>query len=497
METLRLKNYRKFEDTGEINLKPLTLLIGANSSGKSSFLKFFPLVKQTIRRHPNGVFLWYSDDVDFKDFDNTVKNGKNEIEINFTVIEKVGKTTNKINVSLTIAKQDEKTDFLKRLDLKVNDIEISVHFPVRSPRASRVRIFINGRSYEFDKCYLSNDHTIIPNILFRAGDKGFLSEIPFEVRDYLRSILKLEDESVTWQFREAYHNRDLIRKNIEKIMSKKSLDDIENIDHLMDNVILIGINRYLDSINSYFGSLANNITYIQPLRASAERYYRIQNIAIDEIDSHGDNLAMFLYSLDEDKKTELSDWLFDLFKFKLNIEPSGGHIEIQIEESPESGFKNLVDVGFGYSQTLPILASIWNSLRKKSRYRHYPFSIFRSQPNRFIVIEQPELHLHPRFITMFARMLILIISKYKDDGVKFIIETHSETLISQIGKCLYQNSEAEDKGISDEDISIVLFNAEKEGFSSNIHQTGYNSNGFLMEWPFGFFSGDILPDSFI
>ena len=70
MNTLRLKKYRCFEDTGDINLKPLTLLVGANSSGKSSFLKFFPLLKHSIGIRKNGVFLWYSDDVDFKDFKN-------------------------------------------------------------------------------------------------------------------------------------------------------------------------------------------------------------------------------------------------------------------------------------------------------------------------------------------------------------------------------------------------------------------------------------------
>ena len=82
MNTLRLKNYRCFEDTGDISLKPLTLLVGANSSGKSSFLKFFPLLKQSIGIRKTGVFLWYSDDVDFKDFKNTVRNGEGNIIIN-------------------------------------------------------------------------------------------------------------------------------------------------------------------------------------------------------------------------------------------------------------------------------------------------------------------------------------------------------------------------------------------------------------------------------
>ena len=48
MRSIRLKNFRSFEDTGRIELKPITILVGANSSGKSSFLRFFPLLRQTV-----------------------------------------------------------------------------------------------------------------------------------------------------------------------------------------------------------------------------------------------------------------------------------------------------------------------------------------------------------------------------------------------------------------------------------------------------------------
>lgn len=84
METLQLINYRRFKNTGVIHLKPITFLVGANSSGKSSFLKFFPLLKQSLGVNRNGTFLWYSTDVDFKDFQNTVHNGEGNIRIKFS-----------------------------------------------------------------------------------------------------------------------------------------------------------------------------------------------------------------------------------------------------------------------------------------------------------------------------------------------------------------------------------------------------------------------------
>lgn len=40
MRGIRLKNFRSFEDTGWIELRPITVLVGANSSGKSSFLRY-------------------------------------------------------------------------------------------------------------------------------------------------------------------------------------------------------------------------------------------------------------------------------------------------------------------------------------------------------------------------------------------------------------------------------------------------------------------------
>lgn len=48
MDSLRLKNFRCLEDTGMVDFAPLNILVGANSSGKSSFLKFFYLLKQTM-----------------------------------------------------------------------------------------------------------------------------------------------------------------------------------------------------------------------------------------------------------------------------------------------------------------------------------------------------------------------------------------------------------------------------------------------------------------
>lgn len=55
MINIRLRNFRSLKDTGIIELKPLSLLIGKNSSGKSSFLRFFPLIQQSLEESKHCI----------------------------------------------------------------------------------------------------------------------------------------------------------------------------------------------------------------------------------------------------------------------------------------------------------------------------------------------------------------------------------------------------------------------------------------------------------
>ena len=70
MDSIRIRNLRSLTDTEDIQIKPLTILVGKNSSGKSTFLRFFPLMKQTLSTKKNEPILWYSkENVDFGSFD--------------------------------------------------------------------------------------------------------------------------------------------------------------------------------------------------------------------------------------------------------------------------------------------------------------------------------------------------------------------------------------------------------------------------------------------
>ena len=132
METLRLTNYKCFEDTDTFCFKPINLLVGSNSSGKSSFLEFLALIKQSIGVRKNGALLWSSEDgVDSQDFRNTVRNGVGDITFTFKI--KTSKLSFSVpkdivfaNITLTIGQEDNKADYIKSIRIDCGDhIEIS------------------------------------------------------------------------------------------------------------------------------------------------------------------------------------------------------------------------------------------------------------------------------------------------------------------------------------------------------------------------------------
>lgn len=493
MNTLRLKNYRCFDDTGDISLKPITLLVGANSSGKSSFLKFFPLVKQSVGIKKNGVFLWYSDDVDFKDFKNTVKDGKGNIiigieqDIDNRMSESERKYHNKngikfngttVYIELTISGIDDNTDYLKHLSITFFDQKIDISFS----KTNKAKITINDEVFEIDT-YVNMQPAggLLPRIILLNNDGYYGSQF---LRDKISDYLNVKNSNAnSFAYDILFHSFLFLKKEDFSGIFKKKLKSktIANINKLNNLYLLYHIDEIIDMCDEGFSSVAINTSYVRPLRVTPERYYRYQNYSVDEIASDGKNLAMYFANLKEDELLEFQQWTLRLFGFELQPHKLEGHVEIEIREKNKDG-RNMVDIGFGYNQLLPILAIIWNALNKKQKRYYYSYMHERI---KFIVIEQPELHLHPRILSMFADMLSSVINdpNIKQNGsVRFIIETHSETLVNKIGS-LIQSSK-----LDKNNVNVVLFNAQNEGLNNYVEQTDYDSKGYLQNWPIGFFS---------
>jgi predicted ATPase len=101
-------------------------------------------------------------------------------------------------------------------------------------------------------------------------------------------------------------------------------------------------------------------------------------------------------------------------------------------------------------------------------------------PAPIVAIEQPELHLHPAHQAKLARMLAA--AAYASGGSRIVVETHSESLINGLGKLIYEGV------VRAEDVQIAIFDKDEETEETTVRLAGYNENGALHDWPYGFLS---------
>lgn len=491
MDKLRLRNYRCFDDTGDIELKPITLLLGANSSGKSSFIKFFPLLQQSLETRVDGLFLWDGQYVDFKNFKNTVRNGEGEIVIDYTIgyleaallYKRRVQIIKDVVVSMTLGEKEEYYDYLKELSISYNDVCVRYRFSKDGKSCSIEANGIKSAEYPSEKIRIEFNNNLLPSIRFDYEGKGFKISSPIsqfaltELNEYLGKEKKTGFELLLDEREPNLFSYDY-QKGYEEIKKRMPKAKDEKIKRAVDVQIYLIAGQLVGAVNEYFARMSHEFSYVLPLRSIMNRYYRFQNRNVDNIDPDGDNLAMFLNSLSDTKMDEFNGWLFDIFKFKLSISKSEGHVEMYIEEKDKPK-RNLVDVGFGFTQILPILTIIWKSVYGSGE------SVGKKYTPITIAIEQPELHLHPRFQAHFAQMLAKVMEycEKRNIQLRIIIETHSEVIINKLGQLIYNPMSA----LSKNDVNVVLFDANHEGLEKYVHPTSFTDDGGLIDWPFGFF----------
>lgn len=517
---IRIQNFRSLKDTSWIDIKPITVLIGKNSAGKSSFLRHFPMLKQSFEEKTRVPLLFYGRYVDFgsyKDIKPIFSDENYKIGIKFLLNERYIRRfrlnrfnknfkelflkNNEIEINITFAEDKKGLVHILRIDLKMINNKIGIELNYKQNLIEDIffndisikkNIFDNNLKYfkYIEKSGLIPEFYFIIEenkdenfVLSRRIDSFFDRKIEKFIKKYNRrnvSLFTLEEikERINiFNFENTITNSSFPKtwlKNIEKL---KKINP-EELEKLYKLYVLRYVFELLPNINDYMSSLFKKSSYIAPLRATAERYYRIQHLSIEEVDPNGKNLPFFLDSLTESQMKHFQEWTFKNFYFKVHISKIEGHYSIKIEENDK--LVNLSDMGFGYSQILPIIVQLWYS----AFYEYRKIGLINRVLEKIIVIEQPELHLHPKFQGLFAEVLVKLIEDSKRLKLRIIIETHSDTIINRLGDCVLANA------ISKDDINIVIFDKDQNDEFSKVKQLTFNEDGEISEWPLGFFIAD-------
>lgn len=137
-------------------------------------------------------------------------------------------------------------------------------------------------------------------------------------------------------------------------------------------------------------------------------------------------------------------------------------VELRVGRLPTArrgGAKDMVsiaDVGFGVSQTLPVLVALKVA-----------------EPGRIVYLEQPEIHLHPNAQSALAR----IIANAANRGVIVVLETHSAILLRAIQTLVALGE------LAPKDVNLNWFKRDDNTGATRIQRAVPDENGAYGDWP--------------
>ena len=213
---------------------------------------------------------------------------------------------------------------------------------------------------------------------------------------------------------------------------------------------------------------------VAPLRSKPKRTYDpVRETASPE----GEHIPMLMMRLDRTDKDHWNSLHNDLVEFgsdaglfsDIKVRRHGRQMSdpFQLQVKVRSGpYANIVDVGYGISQSLPILVDIMAANDRRSRP---------NRRERTFLLQQPEVHLHPRGQ---AQLASLFIQAFKKRGNRFLIETHSDYIVDRVRISVRQGL------LKPDDVSILYF--EPNGNAVNIHNMGLDDDGNLEGSPPGY-----------
>lgn len=248
--------------------------------------------------------------------------------------------------------------------------------------------------------------------------------------------------------------------------------------------------RFPDQVNSYYQNagfvsdlqlaltnMLEGIYYLGPLREFPKRHYTFKGATPYDMGTKGEYVVDAILAAREKGKyisrgrgrerlsleESVAFWLKKLgliHSFKVERIADGSNLyQVKVKRSSQSSEVLITDVGFGVSQVLPVLVMCY----------YVP-------EHSTILLEQPEIHLHPSVQMGLADVFIDVM---KNRDIQIILESHSEHLLNRLQRRLAENKVNRDK--------VSLYFCETGQAGSNLTRLNFDLVGNIVNWPKDFF----------
>jgi predicted ATPase len=391
IESITVAGFKSIVDETTIAIKPLTILAGANSSGKSSMIQPLLMLKQTLEApyDPGPLLI----------------NGPN---VKFTKVEQF--FSKESSQTITIAYR----------------LKNSLAFSCILGRGKSTPLELRQVVYDFGN----------ENVCFRDfGNRVTYTGPKMKSRSIVQNMFPGKiDDYCGERDRFFYH---LTHRNITgiKISTTQVIDRLHGVVHV-EGIRGNPLRNYPRvTIGNYFPGTFDS--YAASIIASYE-YTDLYNQLLYDFRSLGLTSTIQTVAIDD------------------------ATIEIRVGRFPNfsrSDTVSISDVGFGVSQSLPVVVAL-----------------LVAKPNQFVYIEQPELHLHPKAQYAMAKL----IARAAKRGVRVVIETHSSLLLLGIQECVALGE------LSGSDVALHWFNRDPNTGQTSVDSRELDSAGRFGEWPVDF-----------
>lgn len=425
---ISMTNFKSWRETGPVRLAPLTGFFGANSSGKSSLLQMLLLLKQTSESSdPNLVLKTGSIQEGYVNLGTA-----HEITHGVETQMSLGMVWDVSGPSLSIPSIDAGNS-VRIKELVFNTVIYAEEHRIRVDSLS----YKSGNDFSAVLARQSNNHYTI-RVIVQGNEPRRPQSRP---RVYMKPV---------------------------KCYGFSS----EAVDYYRGT-------GYLQSLASKLEKKLDQLFYLGPLREYPRRQYtwggeRPSNVglkgelAIPAILAGRDEKAY-----DSQRKSkrnrldaQIAQWLIELdlaSSFRVAPVAVGSNLyQVKLKRHRFSQEVLITDMGIGVSQVLPVLILCY----------YVP-------EGSTIILEQPELHLHPSVQAGLADVFIDVI---KNRNVQILLESHSEHLLRRLQRRIAEEVYSPD--------DAALYFCEMSGGESNLTVLEVDMFGNIRNWPEDFF-GDL------
>lgn len=405
---LRVEGYKSISQKRRIEIRPLTILAGANSSGKSSIMQPLLLLKQTLEAtfDPGALLL-------------------NGPIVKFTSVEQV----------LSRASSKRRPQAF-HIGIDLDDQELTICYRKQKGKGFDIK----------DTTYYSHRQKVVK---FREGMSHD------DIEKILPSAWKTLYNFLIEQ------GKDL---QAEWVITRNRCFLWLSLQFATENKIPSGL--FAPRLYEPFEEAIRQIIHLPGLRGNPERTYPVTAVGSTFPGTFGAYFASVIAQWQLEQAQQLHTLGQDLETLGLTCKVVANpindtQVELQVGRLLYTGkngtddMVSIADVGFGVSQTLPVVVAL-----------------LAAEPGQLVYIEQPEIHLHPRAQVAMAELLANAAKR----GVRVVAETHSDLLLTGV-----QSLVAEGR-LPPELVKLHWFT--RESGVTNIVSTDLDEAGsFAEDWP--------------